>query len=306
MKKEFRSILPFLVMISCILFTGCGPTEQLGDERFFGSWRFKHGRVHTIITFRANSTWISDIRIADRFEKIVDKKGNIEGKWAVEAGSLKMTPLESGFESEWKVGKTYNYEIVEVNKDFLRLKDDLGRVRNWTRVRGQKKEGKDASVSKVNVGPIVVNVKKSKKYIKDRYLCIDLQLVLSIDGAEQPIPKIHPRVREAAILNMSYLTYDELNTNKKIGDLKTKIKRILNPYMQGAIDEVIINDIAVTRKWDIVEEFLSKYGEEAMKLAEPGEPPKPPEPEDEPEDEPDESGESEETPEENKNEKIES
>lgn len=299
MKIEFRSILPFLLMISCILFTGCGSTEQLGDERFLGSWRFKHGRVHTIITFRANSTWISDIRIADRFEKIVDKKGNIEGKWAVEAGSLKMTPLKSGFESEWKVGKTYNYEIVEVNKDFLRLKDTLGRVRNWIRVRGQKKEGKDASVSKVNVGPIVVNVKKSKKYIKDRYLCIDLQLVLSIDGAEQPIPKIHPRVREAAILNMSYLTYDELNTNKKIGDLKTKIKRILNPYMQGAIDEVIINDIAVTRKWDIVEEFLSKYGEEAMKLAEPGEPPKPPEPEGE-------SGESEETPEDNKSEKIES
>jgi flagellar basal body-associated protein FliL len=301
MRIDLRFALTFLLMVSGIFITGCGSTEQLGDERFFGSWRFTHGRVHTIVTFRANSTWVSDIRIADRFEKIVDKKGNIQGKWEVASGLLKMIPLESGFESEWKVGKTYTYEIVELNKEFLRLKDHLGRDRKWMRVRGQKKEGKDSSISKVNVGPIVVNVKKSKKYIKDRYLCIDLQLILAIKREEQSIPTIHPKVREAAILNLSSLTYEELNTNRKIRELKKRIKSTLNPYMKGAIDEVIINDIAVTKKWDIVEEFLSKYGEEAMKLAEPGEPPKPPKP-----DELDESGESEETPEENKSEEIQS
>lgn len=293
-----RTTLPYLLMVSAILFNGCGAAEQRGDERFFGSWRFKQGRVHTIITFRANGTWVSDVRISDRFEKIVEKKGNIEGQWEVAEGLLKMIPVESGFESEWTVGRKYDYEIVEINKDYLRLKDDLGRVKKWIRVRGQRVEGKGTTVSKVGIGPIVVNVKKSKKYIKERYLCIDLQLVVPFEGEEQTAPKLHPKVREAAILNLSNITYDELNTNKKIGSLKTRIRSILNPYMKGAIDEVIINEIIVTKKWDVVEEFLIQYGKEALELLEPGEPPKT--------DEPGESGETEDKPEMNKNETTQS
>ena len=250
-----RTLLPCLLIACCLLFDGCGATEQLGDERFFGSWRFKQGRVHTIITFRATGTWASDVRISDRFEKIVDKRGKVQGKWVVEEGSLKIIP-ESGFESDWKVGRIYDYEIVEINKDYLRLKDHLGRVKKWIRVRGQQQGQKGISVSNVSLGPIVVNVKKSEKYIKERYLCIDLQLVISTEGEGQATPAVHPKVREAAILNLSSLTFDELNTNKKIGRLKTKIRSILNPYMQGKIDDVIVNEVIVTRKWDVVEEFL--------------------------------------------------
>jgi hypothetical protein len=65
-----KTLLPCFLMAYCLLLDGCGATEPLGGERFFfGSWRFKQGRVHIIITFRANGTWASDVRISDRFEK---------------------------------------------------------------------------------------------------------------------------------------------------------------------------------------------------------------------------------------------
>ena len=45
----------------------------------------------------------------------------------------------------------------------------------------------------------------------------------------------------------------------KIGKLRERLRGLMNPYMKGNIDEVLVNDITVTTNWDVVEEFLNKF-----------------------------------------------
>jgi flagellar basal body-associated protein FliL len=259
-KSEFKFACfgSILILIFLVFFSGCGSAGPV-DERFFGSWRYTSGRASTIITFRANGTWASDVRISDRYARIVEKKGSIEGTWSTKEGILKMTPLKAGLEREWKVGKTYFFDVIELTKEELNLKEASGRIRRWVRVRGKQNVGKDGVPEIVlGLGPIVVNVRESKAYFKERYLCVDLKLVLEQTGEDNVSQNLHPRVREAALLHLSSLTYNEINTMEQVERLQRSLKDVLNPYMKGRIERVDIDEIAVTSKKEIVEEFLEK------------------------------------------------
>jgi hypothetical protein len=81
---------------------------------------------------------------------------------------------------------------------------------------------------------------------------------------EQDIPAIHPKAREAVIIFLSSLVFDDVKDFQKIKIQNKKLAAVLNPYMDGSIKEIKIEHVIVTTDPDQVEEFIIEHsiGEE--------------------------------------------
>jgi hypothetical protein len=76
---------------------------------------------------------------------------------------------------------------------------------------------------------------------------------------EQTVPQFHPRARDAAIMYLSSLTYDDVSDFDRIKSQKEKLKDALNPYMEGLIKDVVIDHVIIAVSTAKVEEFITEH-----------------------------------------------
>jgi hypothetical protein len=278
MNNSKTSAICIKILYFCIcvlLFSGsygCSKEEIPADGRFIGSWRMKKGRGFKDLTFLADGTWQSKVRKeGSQAAKAKAKDDEFSGTWVVADGFLNMTATEAKVENEWIVGETISFTIIEITESKMQIKKPDGTIETWGKIIKQQAEGKERPAIILPVKPFVVNLSKEKPVSKDRYLCIELKLVLKpseekvvAPGEEKvvaPLPKIHPKVKEAMIFHLSALTYSEINTIDKLGAVRNMLLQIINPYAKGQIESISIQNITVTSQWKSVEAFFSHYEE---------------------------------------------
>jgi len=111
----------------------------------------------------------------------------------------------------------------------------------------------------IPMGPIAVNLDKHRSHDKDRYLCLNMNLMLHEIMPGQEIPRIHPKAREAAVIFFSSLVFDDVKDFTSIKKQNKKLVAVLNPYMDGSIKEIKIEHVIVTADVDLVEEFIIEH-----------------------------------------------
>lgn len=124
------------------------------------------------------------------------------------------------------------------------------------------KKGDDAEESLAQVipmAPLAVNLNKNSSNAQDRYLCLNLSLVLKELMPDQEIPKLHPRAIDAANMFLSSLVYGDVENFDQIKIQKNKLVNILNPYMDEFIEDIKIEHVMVASSMAKVEEFIIEH-----------------------------------------------
>ena len=111
----------------------------------------------------------------------------------------------------------------------------------------------------IPMGPMAVNLNKHRSHDKDRYLCLDMTLILQEMMSKYEVPAIHPKAREAAMIFLSSLVFDDVKVFTGIKKQNKKLVAVLNPYMEGSIKEIKIEHAIVTTDVDKVEEFMIEH-----------------------------------------------
>ncbi|MBU2631174.1 MAG: flagellar basal body-associated FliL family protein [Proteobacteria bacterium] len=204
--------------------------------------------------------WNSSVRIADATSKIVKSKGNAKGTWHIEKGQMIFTVSESDIEEIWEKNATSFFDIVELTETTMQLKDESGRMIVWKQTKAKKAVETEVDLSPIiPMGPVVVNLNKNRSNDKDRYLCLDLNLVLKELMPNQEIPPIHPKAREAAIIFLSSFVFNDVKDFDSIKQQNEKLVDVLNPYMEGFIKEITIEHVIVATEVEKVEEFIIEH-----------------------------------------------
>jgi len=90
-------------VVVVLLLWACSRPEPTAGERLLGSWRAQTRNIHTILNFRANGTWTSQVRIEGDLSRIIEKKGTVTGTWAITPeGRLMMTAIETPIAIGWE------------------------------------------------------------------------------------------------------------------------------------------------------------------------------------------------------------
>lgn len=266
-KKWIRWCLILLLA----LMMGCGEKEKKEDPRLLliGSWRFSYRNIHSILNFKNNGTWNLENRVEGKYSKIVEKKGALTGTWLLEENRLTINVEDDGGgEVEmWALG-SHVFEVVRLDAVTLVLKDEKEKEREWSKVRAQQaKAGEVQAHQTIPIKPLIVNVTKTRDMEKSRYLCIDLEVVLTLElptaNPEEipPPPPLHPEVREKILIYLSSFTYRDLNSFDKIKKIKAHLETIMRPYFAGQMDELHINNVVVASSEASLDEFILQYPE---------------------------------------------
>ena len=240
---------------------GCGGEKEKKDtDLVLGNWVHYRSRTYILIAVDMKGTWRSSIRIADVTSKIVDSRGAASGTWHLDDGQLIFTVVASDVDKVWKKDETYFYKVLELREHLMVLEGENGRKEEWKKtVRPQEKEGTGAVNTIVTMAPYAVNLNKHSSNAQDRYLCLSMHLELMELMPEQPAPQFHPRARDAAIMYLSSLTYDNVSDFDRIKIQKEKIKDVLSPYMEGLIKDVIMDHVVIAVSAAKVEEFIIEH-----------------------------------------------
>jgi len=168
--------------------------------------------------------------------------------------------MESDIEEIWERNATRFFNIVELTGARMELEDESGRTIVWKQTQSQQVEVSEEDLTPViPMGPVVVNLNKVRSNDKDRYLCMNLDLVLKELMPEQQIPPVHPRVREAATIFLSALVFKDVKDFNGIKEQNKKLVEIINPYMEGFIKEIDIKHVIVATEIERVEEFIIEH-----------------------------------------------
>lgn len=248
-----------VMVLVCI--AGCGGAKEKKDTDLVpGNWIYYRNRTYILTAMDMKGTWTSSVRIADVTSKIVDSRGTAGGTWHLDEGQLIFTVEASDIEDVWKKNDTRFYKVLELSKHLMVLEGENGRKEEWKKTVPQKgKEGSGALNPIVSMAPYAVNLDKHSSNVQDRYLCLSMHLELMELMPEQPVPQFHPRARDAAIIYLSSLTYDDVSDFDRIKIQKEKVKDVLNPYMEGLIKEVVIDHVVVAVSAAKVEEFMIEH-----------------------------------------------
>jgi flagellar basal body-associated protein FliL len=130
-----------------------------------------------------------------------------------------------------------------------------GKETLYKRIRSQK-QGQEKIVQTIKLEPIIVNLNKGEVLVKDRFLCLYLELIQEPPSGQS---RVHPRVREALIMHLSSLTYPEVNTYRKLNRLSGELIDLINPYMGGTVKDLVIQNVVVTADEAAVQEFLALF-----------------------------------------------
>jgi flagellar basal body-associated protein FliL len=255
-----RLFILFLILFSIFGLSGCGEKEKGDDELVLGNWTQYKNRAYILLVINPKGTWGSSVRIADATSKIVSSKGNANGSWHMEEGQLIFTVVESDIEEVWEKNDTSFFEIVELGERLMLLKEENGRVGEWKKTSSQKGADVEGELAKViEMAPYAVNLNKNSSNEQNRYLCMNMQLVLKELMPGQEIPDFHPRARDAAILFLSSLVYSDVENFERIKAQKVKLVDVLNPYMDGFIKDIEIEQVIIATSVTKVEEFIIEH-----------------------------------------------
>ena len=250
----------FFVLFMTLFFTGCGDKEKGDEDLMVGNWTQYRNRAYILLITSPKGTWDSSVRIADATSKIVKSKGTAKGTWHMEEGQLIFTVMASDIQEIWEQNDTSFFEIVELGEQIMLLKEENGRVSEWKKSRAQKKGDVGEAVAVViSMKPLAVNLNKNRSNTQDRYLCLNMNLVLKELMPDQQIPILHPKAREAAVLFLSSLVYEDVKDFDQVKLQKSKLVDVLNPYMEGFIKDIEIEHVIISTTMEKVEEFIIEH-----------------------------------------------
>ena len=239
---------------------GCGEKEKTQTDLAAGNWTQLKNRAYILLVTSPAGGWNSSVRITDATSKIVQSKGSAKGTWHIDKNQMIFTVMESDLEQIWEPNATLFYDIVELTETQLHLKDESGYISIWKKTNSQQAAKVEAAAKQtISMKPIAVNLNKNRSNDKDRYFCLDLTLVLKELMPDQEIPAIHPRAREAAVLYLSSLVFNDVKDFDRVKERKKEILAVMNPYMDGAIEEIKIEHVIVASAIEKVEEFLIEH-----------------------------------------------
>jgi len=250
----------FLVIFLVFPLAGCGKEEKIKKNLVVGNWTRYRNRAYILLITSPKGTWQSSVRIADVTSKIVASKGDAQGTWHMEDGYLIFTVTESNIEEIWEKNNTSFFEIVELSEDLMLLKEESGDIAEWKKTNpGRASNAVDELSVVIPMKPIAVNLNKIRSNTQDRYLCLKMEMVLKELMPDQEMPVIHPRAREAAIIFLSSLIYNDVKDFEKVKAQKSKLVDALNPYMEGSIKDIEITHVIISPTMEKVEEFILEH-----------------------------------------------
>lgn len=260
--RKYSTRITVLCAIVCLVFTiaGCSKKESQLKGKLLGNWTRSINRNYILLIFRSDGTWESSVRISDATSKIVSGKGKATGTWVVEENNIIFSVNESDIEDVWKKNAINYYEILLLEEASMELKSETGQIIKYSHHLGQKKTEEQVNTAPViPMKPIVVNLNKNRSHDKDRYFCVNMNLILQelMPGSE--IPKIHPRTRDAAIMFLSSLIFEDVKDFDRVKEQKKKLIEILNPYMEGAVKDIEIDHVLIASSIDRVEAFIIEH-----------------------------------------------
>ncbi len=261
MKKLTVNLCLVLIGFSFfILLGGCGKEEKNQNEFAVGNWTQFRNRAYILLITNPKGEWNSSVRIADVTSKIVSSKGTAKGTWHIEKGQMIFTVTESDIEEVWEKNATTFLDIVELTESIMRLRNEAGREIVWKQTNKQKAATADEPIAQMlAMGPMAVNLNKNRSNDKDRYLCLNLNLILKELMPEQEIPPMHPKALEAANIFLSSLVFNDVKDFDAIKVQGKKLVDVLNPYLNGFVKEVEIEHVIVAADIDQVEEFIIEH-----------------------------------------------
>jgi hypothetical protein len=261
MKKILLLLGIAFMLFSSLLVEGCGKDKGPSfDELLLGSWNRTHKNAYSVLVFKAQGGWDSDIRMEGAHSRIIEKRGKATGTWQLEGDQLVMTVVESDLVDLWEKNKTLFCEIVELNGDVLSLKYPDGNVQDYKRFKSKAKPGEQVNLSRViRMEPLVVNLNKHRSHDKDRYLCLDMEVNLKKLKPGQAQPVLHPRARDAMNLFLSSLLYKDVKTLDSVKQVTKNLEVLLNPYLDNMVDGITVNHVVISSTMDKVEEFLIEH-----------------------------------------------
>ncbi|NWH04414.1 flagellar basal body-associated FliL family protein [Desulfobacter latus] len=240
---------------------GCGgEREKKEADLILGNWTHYKNRAYTLIAIDMKGTWISSVRIADVTSKIVASRGTARGTWHLDDKQLILTVEKSDIEDVWKKNDTHFYKVLEISKQLMVLESESGRKEEWKKTLTRKDKDDPSALNPiVTMAPYAVNLDRHSSNARDRYLCLNIHLKLMELMPEQTVPQFHPRARDAAIMYLSSLTYDDVSDFDRIRAQKKKLKDTLNPYMEGLIKDVVIDHVVIAVSTAKVEQFVIEH-----------------------------------------------
>lgn len=262
--KRYR--LEILLVLALGLIAGaCGKKEPSIESLLLGNWRAQNGKIHTILTFRQNGSLQWDIKIEGRHTRIVEKKQSIGGSWTImEDGGLQIIPAESLPDANLRQGEPIVFEVLEINKRHLNLRDPSGKLLHCLRVRTKQSQAGDLEdgLLTLHLQPLVVNLHVRSSFVQSKYFCLDMSLILDTGQSLAETQglaslSIHPRVRELILLYLSDQYYDDLNSFEKINYVMSDLKVVLNPYFNATLQEIKVNRVIVTSNMEKVHWFMN-------------------------------------------------
>ena len=269
----------FLVL--CLVACDKEPQER---KMIVGPWKDTIASYHTIISFRANGSF-GTIRLVEGQHSKIDDTGEntkVDGKWQlltpeVEGDPLLlvMTPEVVEGETHWEVDAPVTYLIERLTLNRMLLRSPTGERISWDRLRSTKalaEEEDGIPRIRVATGPLVVGLTKDRLNEDNRYLCVQLEVVIiDVEGTayveEMRLPsgdpsggyRLHPCLREALVLHMSRLKYRDVRSLNHFRDVLKDFKRILSPYLGDHLSDLKLVKIIVTKSQDGVDSFVAEF-----------------------------------------------
>ncbi len=228
------------------------------DEQLLGSWIQEDEITYIGIHLNPEGMWDSNVKIANPRSRIVAFKGNASGTWYVQEKKLVMTVTDSSIEKIWKKDGIYSFLVGEVLASRISLQNARGKEIQWER-EGMQNQVSEEADNVISMAPIAVNLDKISSNTKDSYLCVKIKILLKELMPGTPVPSMHPKIRDAAVLFLSSLIYDQVRNFDAMDRQKEALVNVLNPYLDGAIKQIDLEDVLIATSWEKVEEFLMKF-----------------------------------------------
>jgi flagellar basal body-associated protein FliL len=248
-----------LIIISCLLCLMSCSKEPEPGELILGGWTNKSGQSYTYLKIKLEGKWDASIKIANAASKIIQVKGVASGEWHIEDNTLVLTVFNSNVSKVFQKNVTNFYEIVKLDDNVMELMDSYGQVIAWKAVKAQTAKSAGSTVNSIRMAPFTVNLNKTRSRDKDRYLCLNLKIILKELMPGDDLQRIHPKAREAVLLYLSSLVYKDIKNLDQVQKMQETMKTILNPYIGEMIEKVEIDHVIVSSTIDRVEEFLIEH-----------------------------------------------
>ncbi|OGR24339.1 MAG: hypothetical protein A2277_02020 [Desulfobacterales bacterium RIFOXYA12_FULL_46_15] len=247
-------------MVTAIFITSCGEKKKSQAELTVGNWSQEKNRAYVLLYANSKGEWNSSVKVSEATSKVVKTKGKAKGLWRIEKNQMIFTVMESDIEDVWEKNSTVFYDILDLTENKMQLKDEQGDVTAWSRTKIGKSTESEADLALViPMAPVVVNLNKDRSNDKDRYLCLKMNFILKELMPGQQVPPVHPKVEDAIVIFFSSLVFEDVKDFDGIRSQGQKLVNILNPYMEGMIKEVAIENVIVATEIEKVEEFLIEH-----------------------------------------------